>query len=115
MSGNIPRFISEKELAERKLRDEAEGKKEEPYDPRPLYDRLQAERARKQEEYEASSAFKNQIHRLDPDEATFLAKIDQQKCQQQEKVDQEASLLIQEAKISFYLDTLILFQVYSYF
>ncbi len=43
MSGNITRFISEKDLAERKLRDEAEGKKEEPYDPRPLYDRLQAE------------------------------------------------------------------------
>lgn len=41
MSSSLPRFISEKEIAERKLRDAAEGKKEEPYDPRPLYDRLQ--------------------------------------------------------------------------
>ncbi|KAL5962920.1 PSME3-interacting protein [Taenia solium] len=90
MSSSLPRFISEKEIAERKLRDAAEGKKEEPYDPRPLYDRLQAERARQQEEYEASTAFKNQIHRLDADEAAFLAKIDREKCLLQESVDQEA-------------------------
>ncbi|VDK39476.1 unnamed protein product [Taenia asiatica] len=101
MSSSLPRFISEKEIAERKLRDAAEGKKEEPYDPRPLYDRLQAERARQQEEYEASTAFKNQIHRLDADEAAFLAKIDREKCLLQESVDQEAEQLIQEAKISF--------------
>nr|CDS18897.1 NEFA interacting nuclear protein NIP30 N terminal [Echinococcus granulosus] len=100
MSSSLPRFISEKEIAERKLRDAAEGKKEEPYDPRPLYDRLQAERARQQEEYEASTAFKNQIHRLDPDEAAFLAKIDRERCLLQESVDQEAEQLIQEAKIS---------------
>ncbi|KAL5103409.1 PSME3-interacting protein [Taenia crassiceps] len=98
MSSGLPRFISEKEIAERKLRDAAEGKKEEPYDPRPLYDRLQAERARQQEEYEASTAFKNQIHRLDADEAAFLAKIDREKCLMQESVDQEAEQLIQEAK-----------------
>lgn len=98
MSSSLPRFISEKEIAERKLRDAAEGKKEEPYDPRPLYDRLQAERARQQEEYEASTAFKNQIHRLDPDEAAFLAKIDRERCLLQESVDQEAEQLIQEAK-----------------
>lgn len=38
---NIPRFISEKEIAEKKAKDAAEGKIEEPYDPRSLYDRLQ--------------------------------------------------------------------------
>ncbi|CUT99636.1 NEFA interacting nuclear protein NIP30 N terminal [Echinococcus multilocularis] len=106
MSSSLPRFISEKEIAERKLRDAAEGKKEEPYDPRPLYDRLQAERARQQEEYEASTAFKNQIHRLDPDEAAFLAKIDRERCLLQESVDQEAEQLIQEAKISSSLSCL---------
>lgn len=62
---------------------------------------FQAERARQQEEYEASTAFKNQIHRLDADEAAFLAKIDREKCLMQESVDQEAEQLIQEAKISF--------------
>ena len=113
MSSNLPRFISEKEIAERKLRNEAEGKKEEPYDPRPLYDRLQvslchvdlilqAERARKQEEYEASTAFKNQIHRLDEDEVAFLTSVDRERNIIQESVDQEAELLIKEAKISFW-------------
>ena len=112
MSSNLPRFVSEREIAERKLRDAAEGKKEEPYDPRPLYDRLQvtfchavlllkAERARQQEEYEASTAFKNQIHRLDEDEVAFLANVDREKCFMQESAEQEAALLIQEAKISF--------------
>ncbi|VDD75807.1 unnamed protein product [Mesocestoides corti] len=101
MSGCLPRFISEKEIAERKLRDDAEGKKEEAYDPRPLYDRLQAERARKQEEYEAATAFKNQIHRLDEDEAAFLSNVDRQRSLLLESVDQEADMLIQEAKISF--------------
>lgn len=41
MSSGAPRFISEKEIEERKARDAAEGKAEEPYDARPLYDRLQ--------------------------------------------------------------------------
>ncbi|BHF75218.1 hypothetical protein SprV_0501831300 [Sparganum proliferum] len=44
MSANLPRFISEKEVTERRLRNEAEGIKEEPYDPRSLYDRLQVRR-----------------------------------------------------------------------
>ncbi len=41
MSGNIPRFISEKDLAEQRRRNEEEGIEEAPYDPRPLYNRLQ--------------------------------------------------------------------------
>ncbi|KAM7538682.1 hypothetical protein Aperf_G00000055385 [Anoplocephala perfoliata] len=95
---NVPRFISEKDIAERKAREAAEGKIEEPYDPRSLYDRLQAERARQQEEYESKNAFKNQIHRLDDDEVAFLAEKDRERCLQQELVDEEAQKLIQEAK-----------------
>nr|VZI29560.1 unnamed protein product [Spirometra erinaceieuropaei] len=101
MSANLPRFISEKEVTERRLRNEAEGIKEEPYDPRSLYDRLQAEKARKQEEYETNAAFKNQIHRLDPDEAEFLAKVEEKKYSAQEFAEHEADMLIKEAKISF--------------
>nr|CDS31044.1 NEFA interacting nuclear protein NIP30 N terminal [Hymenolepis microstoma] len=101
MSSNAPRFISEKDIEERKARDAAEGKIEEPYDPRSLYDRLQAERARKQEEYESQRAFKNQIHRLDDEEVAFLVEKDLEKCRNEESAEEEARKLIEEAKISF--------------
>ncbi|VDO10496.1 unnamed protein product [Rodentolepis nana] len=90
MSSNAPRFISEKDIEERKARDAAEGKVEEAYDPRPLYDRLQAERARKQEEYESQKAFKNQIHRLDDEEVAFLAEKDLERCRNEESAEEEA-------------------------
>ncbi|KAM3175571.1 hypothetical protein ACTXT7_008226 [Hymenolepis weldensis] len=90
MSSGAPRFISEKEIEEKKARDAAEGKAEEPYDARPLYDRLQSERARKQEEYESQKAFKNQIHRLDDDEVAFLVEKDSEKCRNEESAEEEA-------------------------
>ncbi|VDL63151.1 unnamed protein product [Hymenolepis diminuta] len=105
MSSGAPRFISEKEIEERKARDAAEGKAEEPYDARSLYDRLQTERARKQEEYESQKAFKNQIHRLDDDEVAFLVEKDLEKCRNEESAEEEARKLILEAKISFLLPT----------
>ncbi|VUZ43489.1 unnamed protein product [Hymenolepis diminuta] len=98
MSSGAPRFISEKEIEERKARDAAEGKAEEPYDARSLYDRLQTERARKQEEYESQKAFKNQIHRLDDDEVAFLVEKDLEKCRNEESAEEEARKLILEAK-----------------
>ncbi|KAH8864142.1 NEFA-interacting nuclear protein NIP30 [Schistosoma japonicum] len=51
---------------------EAEGIVEAPYDARSLYERLQAEKDRKQEEYEATNALKNRVHRLDEDEVEYL-------------------------------------------
>ncbi|KAF8569278.1 hypothetical protein P879_06430 [Paragonimus westermani] len=72
MSGLNKRFISEKDAEARKKAQEAEGVVEEPYDARSLYDRLQIEKNRKQEEYEAQAALKNRIHRLDEEEVEYL-------------------------------------------
>ncbi|CAH8655892.1 unnamed protein product [Schistosoma haematobium] len=68
----MPKFISEVDVEARKKIQEAEGIVEAPYDARSLYERLQAEKDRKQEEYEATNALKNRIHRLDEDEVEYL-------------------------------------------
>uniref|UniRef100_A0A2R9CIZ4 FAM192A/Fyv6 N-terminal domain-containing protein n=1 Tax=Pan paniscus TaxID=9597 RepID=A0A2R9CIZ4_PANPA len=69
------RFVSEAELDERCKRRQEEWEKvrkpedseecpEEVYDPRPLYERLQEQKDRKQQEYEEQFKFKNM--RTDP-------------------------------------------------
>ncbi|OON14874.1 hypothetical protein X801_09330, partial [Opisthorchis viverrini] len=72
MSGIAPRFISEKDVEARRKTQEEEGVVEEPYDARSLYERLQIEKDRKQEEFEAQVALKNRVHRLDEEEVEYL-------------------------------------------
>ncbi|CAH8639894.1 unnamed protein product [Heterobilharzia americana] len=50
----MPKFISEVDVEARKKIQEAEGIVEAPIDARSLYERLQAEKDRKQEEYDAN-------------------------------------------------------------
>ncbi|KAF5405547.1 NEFA interacting nuclear protein NIP30 N terminal [Paragonimus heterotremus] len=101
MSGLNKRFISEKDAEARKKAQEAEGVVEEPYDARSLYDRLQIEKNRKQEEYEAQAALKNRIHRLDEEEVEYLQTLAVKKHQVDLENEKEVSALLKEAQISF--------------
>lgn len=49
-----------------------EYKKPENYDPRSLYERLQEQKEKKQEEFDEKMKFKNQIQYLDTDDVNFL-------------------------------------------
>ncbi|XP_043935474.1 PSME3-interacting protein [Protopterus annectens] len=77
------RFVTESELEERRKRRQEEWEKvrkpddpeecpEEVYDPRSLYERLQEQKEKKQQEYEEQFKFKNMIRGLDKDETDFL-------------------------------------------
>ncbi|KAK2491736.1 hypothetical protein MC885_014175, partial [Smutsia gigantea] len=48
---------------------------EEVYDPRSLYERLQEQKDRKQQEYEEQFKFKNMVRGLDEDETNFLDEV----------------------------------------
>ncbi|XP_008573297.1 PREDICTED: protein FAM192A, partial [Galeopterus variegatus] len=83
------RFISEAELDERRKRRQEEWEKvrkpedpeecpEEVYDPRSLYERLQEQKDRKQQEYEEQFKFKNMVRGLDEDETNFLDEVSRQ-------------------------------------
>uniref|UniRef100_A0A671M452 Protein FAM192A-like n=1 Tax=Sinocyclocheilus anshuiensis TaxID=1608454 RepID=A0A671M452_9TELE len=80
------KFVSESELDEiRKKRqeewekvhkpDDPEEAPEEEYDPRSLYERLQEQKDKKQEEYEEQFKFKNMVKGLDEDETSFLDEV----------------------------------------
>ncbi|KAL3316141.1 hypothetical protein Ciccas_005208, partial [Cichlidogyrus casuarinus] len=89
----VTKFISEKELQERK----ESGVEEKPYDPTCLYDRLQKEKARKQEEWDSEHALKNRIHRLDDEETKHLEKLAQKNIDLELDSEREAENLIKEA------------------
>ncbi|KAM8799171.1 PSME3-interacting protein [Eudromia elegans] len=83
------RFVSEAELEERRKRRQEEWEKvrkpedpvecpEEAYDPRSLYERLQEQREKKQQEYEEQFKFKNMVRGLDEDETHFLDEVSRQ-------------------------------------
>ncbi|VCX38053.1 unnamed protein product [Gulo gulo] len=83
------RFVSEAELDERRKRRQEEWEKvrkpedpeecpEEVYDPRSLYERLQEQKDRKQQEYEEQFKFKNMVRGLDEDETNFLDEVSRQ-------------------------------------
>ncbi|CAG0885464.1 unnamed protein product [Cyprideis torosa] len=86
----MDRFVSEKDIEEnRKKRQEEWDRVRQPhepekppeaaqevYDPRSLYEKLQAQKQAKQEEFEEARKFKNQLRGLDEDEAKFLEKVD---------------------------------------
>ncbi|XP_061863771.1 PSME3-interacting protein [Colius striatus] len=83
------RFVSESELEERRKRRQEEWEKvrkpedpkecpEEVYDPRSLYERLQEQREKKQQEFEEQFKFKNMVRGLDEDETHFLDEVSRQ-------------------------------------
>ncbi|XP_016408239.1 protein FAM192A-like [Sinocyclocheilus rhinocerous] len=107
------KFVSESELDEiRKKRqeewekvrkpDDPEEAPEEEYDPRSLYERLQEQKDKKQEEYEEQFKFKNMVKGLDEDETSFLDEVSrQQSLIEKHRRDEEAQE-IKEYRISFY-------------
>ncbi|XP_052438938.1 PSME3-interacting protein isoform X1 [Carassius gibelio] len=80
------KFVSESELDERRKKRQEEWEKvrnpddpeeapEEKYDPRSLYERLQEQKDKKQEEFEEQLKFKNMVKGLDEDETSFLDEV----------------------------------------
>uniref|UniRef100_H3CMS4 Proteasome activator subunit 3 interacting protein 1 n=1 Tax=Tetraodon nigroviridis TaxID=99883 RepID=H3CMS4_TETNG len=85
------KFVSEAELEKRRQKRQEEWEKvrkpddpepseapEEEYDPRSLYERLQEQKEKKQEEFEEQFKFKNMVRGLDQDETNFLDEVSRQ-------------------------------------
>ncbi|KAK5902729.1 hypothetical protein CesoFtcFv8_007960 [Champsocephalus esox] len=77
------KFVSETELDENRKKRQEEWEKvrkpedpeeapEEKYDPRTLFERLQEQKDKKQEEFEEQFKFRNMVRGLDEDESSFL-------------------------------------------
>lgn len=80
------RFVTEAEVEERRKRRQEEWEKvrkpedpedcpEEVYDPRSLFEKLQEQKDKKQQEYEDQFKFKNMVRGLDEEETNFLDEI----------------------------------------
>ncbi|XP_056621731.1 PSME3-interacting protein isoform X1 [Triplophysa dalaica] len=85
------KFVSESELEETRKKRQEEWEKvrkpddpeevpEEAYDPRSLFERLQEQKDKKQEEYEEQFKFKNMVKGLEEDETSFLDEVSRQQC-----------------------------------
>ncbi|KAF0870579.1 F192A protein, partial [Crocuta crocuta] len=108
------RFVSEAELDERRKRRQEEWEKvrkpedpeecpEEVYDPRSLYERLQEQKDRKQQEYEEQFKFKNMVRGLDEDETNFLDEVSRQQELLEKQRREEELKELKEYRISFIL------------
>lgn len=99
-------FVSEKELAEARLKRQEEWEKvrtadqpleapEIDYDPRSLFERLEEQRKKRDLEFEESRKLKNMIKGLDDDEIDFLDLVDQKKleAERNKTIDEERELL----------------------
>nr|XP_055220287.1 PSME3-interacting protein isoform X2 [Gorilla gorilla gorilla] len=106
------RFVSEAELDERRKRRQEEWEKvrkpedpeecpEEVYDPRSLYERLQEQKDRKQQEYEEQFKFKNMVRGLDEDETNFLDEVSRQQELIEKQRREEELKELKEYRISF--------------
>ncbi|KAL0277608.1 UNVERIFIED_CONTAM: hypothetical protein PYX00_004841 [Menopon gallinae] len=93
-------FVSENELAERRRIRQEEWEKvrqpnqpleapEEPYDHRSLYERLEEQKLKKQQEYEEAHKLKNMVKGLDDDEIEFLDLVDQKKLEVEQLKEME--------------------------
>nr|XP_057931003.1 PSME3-interacting protein [Doryrhamphus excisus] len=101
------KFVSEAELDERRKKRQEEWEKvrkpddpekapEEEYDPRSLYERLQEQRDKKQEEFEEQFKFKNMVRGLDDDETSFLDEVSrQQSLVEKQRRDEEKQELLE--------------------
>nr|KAF6285627.1 hypothetical protein mMyoMyo1_004853 [Myotis myotis] len=108
------RFVTEAELDERRKRRQEEWEKvrkpedpeecpEEVYDPRSLYERLQEQKDRKQQEYEEQFKFKNMVRGLDEDETNFLDEVSRQQELIEKQRREEELKELKEYRISFVL------------
>ncbi|XP_026168113.1 PSME3-interacting protein isoform X2 [Mastacembelus armatus] len=101
------KFVSEAELDERRKKRQEEWEKvrkpddpeevpDEEYDPRSLFDRLQEQKDKKQEEYEEQFKFKNMVRGLDEDETSFLDEVSrQQSLVEKQRRDEEKQELLE--------------------
>ncbi|MEQ2191929.1 hypothetical protein XENOCAPTIV_004560 [Xenoophorus captivus] len=74
---------------------------EEEYDPRCLYDRLQEQKDKKQQEYEEQFKFRNMVRGLDEDETSFLDEVSRQQVLVEKKRRDEEKQELLEYRISF--------------
>ncbi|NWH49915.1 F192A protein, partial [Fregata magnificens] len=116
------RFVSESELEERRKRRQEEWEKvrkpedpeecpEEAYDPRSLYERLQEQREKKQQEFEEQFKFKNMVRGLDEDETHFLDEVSRQQELLEKQRREEELKELNEYRISFALNLCTLTKV----
>ncbi|KAG6449633.1 hypothetical protein O3G_MSEX006149 [Manduca sexta] len=100
-------FISESEILEQRRRRQEEWEKvrtedqpqeapEEPYDNRPLYQRLEEQRLKKEAEYEEAHKLKNMIRGLDDDEVGFLDLVERSKAKAAQQISIEEKREMQE-------------------
>ncbi|XP_026728042.1 PSME3-interacting protein [Trichoplusia ni] len=100
-------FISETEILEGRRRRQEEWEKvrtedqpkeapEEPYDTRPLYQRLEEQRMKKEAEYEEAHKLKNMIRGLDDDEVGFLDLVERSKAKAAQQISIEEQREMQE-------------------
>ncbi|XP_078024359.1 PSME3-interacting protein isoform X3 [Epinephelus lanceolatus] len=100
------KFVSEAELDEKRKKRQEEWEKvrkpedpeqapEEEYDPRSLFERLQEQKDKKQEEYEEQFKFRNMVRGLDEDETSFLDEVSRQQClvEKQRRDEEKQELL----------------------
>ncbi|CAM5092781.1 unnamed protein product [Natator depressus] len=108
------RFVSESELDERRKRRQEEWEKvrkpedpeecpEEVYDPRSLYERLQEQKDKKQQEFEEQFKFKNMVRGLDEDETKFLDEVSRQQALIEKQRREDDLKELNEYRISFVL------------
>ncbi|XP_045524987.1 PSME3-interacting protein [Pieris brassicae] len=100
-------FISESEILEARRRRQEEWEKvrtedqpkevpEEPYDTRPLYQRLEEQRLKKEAEFEEAHKLKNMIRGLDDDEVGFLDLVERTKAEVAQQISIEEKKEMQE-------------------
>lgn len=101
------KFVSEAELDEKRKKRQEEWEKvrkpddpeevpEEDYDARSLFERLQEQKDKKQEEFEEQFKFKNMVKGLDEDESNFLDEVSrQQSLVEKQRRDEEKKELLE--------------------
>ncbi|XP_071313647.1 PSME3-interacting protein [Trachinotus anak] len=106
------KFVSEAELDEKRKKRQEEWEKvrkpedpeeapEEEYDPRSLFERLQEQKDKKQEEYEEQFKFRNMVRGLDEDETSFLDEVSRQQSLVEKQRRDEEKQELREYRISF--------------
>ncbi|KAM7413926.1 hypothetical protein PAMA_018968 [Pampus argenteus] len=101
------KFVTEAELDEKRKKRQEEWEKvrkpedpeeapEEEYDPRSLFERLQEQKDKKQEQFEEQLKFKNMVRGLDDDETSFLDEVSrQQSLVEKQRRDEEKQELLE--------------------
>lgn len=112
---NFKKFVSEDDIEAAKKKRQEEWEKvrrpdqpeeapEEEYDPRSLFERLEANRLKKQEEFDEAHRLKNMVKGLENDEIEFLEQVSQLKEKQEIEKEIEERVLLAEYKSSLVRD-----------